>query len=195
MKSRTAALVVALALTLGAGPVAACQSAVPNANAPSDLRTADALAYYKLLREARAHEAARDFAKAAAQYQQLAEANPEDGENWLRLARSRYRLGEYRAAIEAYKKANELGFGFVQYNSYMIACAYARLGDKKNALVWLEKALDEQRFENRPLLRQARPSRVYARTRVSGNSRACHRTVRCRGMRGGATIWTTSCRK
>src|SRR5262249_19639871 len=112
----------------------------------------DAIAHYERLREARAHYAKKDFARAAAGYQKLAEANPEDGESWLRLARSRFALAEYRAAIAAYQRANALGFGFLQHNACNSARAYARLGEKEKALAWLETALKDHRFENRPSL-------------------------------------------
>jgi tetratricopeptide (TPR) repeat protein len=113
-----------------------------------------AIPYEQRLRTARASYEAKDYVQAAALYQELAQANPKDGETWLRLARSRYQLNDYRAAVEAFGRANEIGFGQLQQNDLAIARAYAKLGEKDNALTWLGKALNEQRFEFRPDLQE-----------------------------------------
>jgi tetratricopeptide (TPR) repeat protein len=88
-------------------------------------------AYYELLQEARRLYQQRDYAKAAEAYERLAEAYPFDGENWLRLGNSRYFLKQYQSAIESYKKARELGFGFQQRVAYIIAACHAQLGEKE----------------------------------------------------------------
>ena len=106
-------------------------------------------AYYELLQEARRLYQQRDYAKAAEAYKRLGEAYPFDGENWLRLGNSRYFLKQYQSAIESYKKARELGFGFQQRVAYIIAACHAQLGEKEQALEWLKKALYEHRYENR----------------------------------------------
>jgi len=127
---------------------AACQNKPPG----SDVPITDHLTYYQQYQEAQRFYEARDFARAVTLYERLTSINPRDGENWLRLADSRYYARQYLPAIEAYQKANELGFGFLQNNYYRIAACYALLEDKDNAILWLEKALDEQRFEHRPNL-------------------------------------------
>jgi tetratricopeptide (TPR) repeat protein len=114
---------------------------------------ADPLAYFALRGDAQTLYAKKDFAAAAPKYQQLAEANPDYGENWLRLARCRMQLKEYQPAIAAYGRANALGAGRLQQNYVDIARAHASLGEKGPALEWLRKALYEQRFEFRPSLR------------------------------------------
>ncbi len=111
-----------------------------------------AVAYHERQQAAQASYARKDFAQSAALYQKLAEANPEDGENWRQLARCRLNLKDYRAAIEAFRRASELGFGRLQRNDLDVARAYARLGEKEHALEWLGNALNEQRFEFRPTL-------------------------------------------
>jgi hypothetical protein len=141
-------LLISLALTFCFMQVVACQNKSSNSTIP----VSDSFIYFQQYQEAQRFYEARDFAKAIPLYERLTAKNPQDGENWLRLANSRYYAREYRAAIEAYQKANELGFGFLQNNYYSIAACYALLGDKDNATLWLEKALNEQRIENRSYL-------------------------------------------
>ncbi|MFL5340741.1 MAG: TPR end-of-group domain-containing protein [Gemmataceae bacterium] len=148
MKSRTTMLIGVLGLAAGS-----LHHSVPGSHAEGKpAATGDAVAYAERSQAARASYAAADFAKAAVAYQTLAESNPEDGENWLRLGRSRFQLKEYRPAIEALRRASDLGFGRLQQNQLDIARAYAQLGDKDSALDWLSKALHEQRYEFRPNL-------------------------------------------
>jgi hypothetical protein len=107
-----------------------------------------------LLQQAEASYQAKDYARAATLYEALTKTNPQNGETWLRLARSRYQIKEYPAAIEGYRRASEIGFGHLQDNDLQIARAYAQLGQKAHALQWLAKALNEDRFEFRPDLQK-----------------------------------------
>jgi tetratricopeptide (TPR) repeat protein len=113
-------------------------------------RTPTPIRYREQLQQARARYLAKDYAKAAALYGDLAQSNPKDGENWLRLGLCRDQLKDYRSAIEALGRANEIGFGQLQQNDLAIARAYAKLGQRDDALRWLAKSLNEQRFEFRP---------------------------------------------
>jgi tetratricopeptide (TPR) repeat protein len=114
----------------------------------------DSVVYQARLQQARESYTAKNYERSAALSQTLAENNPRDGENWLRLARCRHQLKEYRAAIEAFRRASELGFGRLQEIDVDIARAYAHLGEKDQALKWLGKALNEHRFEFRPDLQR-----------------------------------------
>src|SRR5690348_13820746 len=126
MKSRIVAWVVVLTIAPVGWQLVGGRSAIGGGESPSDPRTVAAVAYYEYRREAQAHFVAGDYVKAAALYQKLAEVNPEDGENWLRLARCRLELKDYRPAIEAFRRANALGFGYLQRNYLDVARAYAR---------------------------------------------------------------------
>lgn len=114
--------------------------------------------YYELSTEAELKMAAGDNKTAADLYAKLVNAYSLDGENWARLGRVRYRLGDYRGAIEALKRGIELGHGFqgnlysgfIQRSMYAVAAAYAQLGETDNALDWLEKSIKEHRYERRP---------------------------------------------
>lgn len=96
----------------------------------------------ELLREAEARTAAKDWKEAAAQWQRVVEANPVNALFWRQLANALYESKDYRKAIPAYEKALELRAGFPSDQAYNIACCYALLGDKENAIKWLEKSFE-----------------------------------------------------
>lgn len=80
-----------------------------------------------------------EWAKAAAAYEQITQADPKNGMAWMRLGYSRHMLGRFEPAIAAYEKVEgQRGAPTARYN---IACAYARLGRRDPALDALEKAL------------------------------------------------------
>lgn len=90
---------------------------------------------------AEAKTAAKEWKDAAALWEKITAANPVNGDFWARLGDARYNVKDYKGAIPAYEKAFELG-GDSPYNSaYNITASYALLGDKKQALKWLEKSL------------------------------------------------------
>ena len=66
---------------------------------------------------------------------------PRDGEEWFSRAYRMHNSDRYVEAIEAFKRAIDLGYrpATAMYN---IACGYSLLNDKENALVWLQKSLD-----------------------------------------------------
>ena len=83
----------------------------------------------------------RDWAKAAAAYEQVVRSNPEDGQHWHNYGFVLHSLKRYDEAIHAAAKAVELGYQPASA-LYNIACAHALLGHKDEALQWLEKALN-----------------------------------------------------
>ena len=106
------------------------------------------LAYHQLAQEANRLYHRRDFAAAAQAYARLAEAYPWDGETWYRLAYARYQQREYRAAAEAFRKADELGVpAYARALPEFAARAHARAGEPDSALAWLKKAFEEYHRE------------------------------------------------
>jgi tetratricopeptide (TPR) repeat protein len=96
----------------------------------------------EILREAESKTAAKDWKAAAVLWQRVTEANPVNARFWDQLANALYQSKDYRKSIAAYEKALELRNGFPSDAAYNIACCYALLGEKENALRWLEKSFD-----------------------------------------------------
>lgn len=109
--------------------------------------------YYELSQEGERLYQQQSYAKAAEVYEKLTKAYPWEGEKWQRFASSLYRLGKFREAIPAFLKAAELGLpDRSQHYAVDIARSYARAGDNDDALNWLEKALRQFRFNQKPSL-------------------------------------------
>jgi hypothetical protein len=103
--------------------------------------------FAETLSNARAASAARRWTDAAPLWQKVVESNPVNAEFALRLATALFQAKNYRAAIPAYERALALGADFPSSMAYNIACAYALLGEKEQALQWLEKSF-EMGFRN-----------------------------------------------
>jgi len=84
----------------------------------------------------------KNWSKAAMLWERLAEANPVNGHFWDYLASAYFENKMYAKAIPAYKKLIELGYSVPANRAYDIACCYSLLKDKKQSLLWLQKALD-----------------------------------------------------
>lgn len=123
--------------------ISAQQSAAPS---PKTVKTPHD--YVQLSRTARQYLQNKNFKQAAEAFELLTKENPADGNNWLMLATALYELKQYRETIDAYQKSSDLGFFDAALSAYQIAKCYAFLGDKENALNYLEKAL-QFRYRNR----------------------------------------------
>ncbi len=99
-------------------------------------------AFRDTLGRAQAKTLSREWAEAASSWEMIVQMNPVEGEFWNQLAEVRYQNKEYLKAAQAYEKALELGDGFPSDASYNIARCYAQLGDKDQAMRWLEKSFD-----------------------------------------------------
>lgn len=133
--SRVLAVVAFLPLTLAAAP-----PEKPPANGEThEARPAEAV---EILRQAEAAQKEKHWAQAAGLYQRFTEQNPCVGQAWTGLAQARYHLKDYRQAIPAFTRALELRAGYPWSSAYDIACCHALLGEKEEALRWLQKAMD-----------------------------------------------------
>ena len=108
--------------------------------------------YAATLTAAQAATAASNWAGAAPLWQKVVSGNPVNANYAVNLATALFRARNYREAIPAYQKALELGADFPSSMAYNIACAYALLGDKQQALEWLSKSFD-MGFRNLELAR------------------------------------------
>ncbi|MEP6635424.1 MAG: tetratricopeptide repeat protein [Acidobacteriota bacterium] len=114
------------------GSASRAQTANPN----------DEQTFPALLAQAEAKTVAKEWKEAAALWQRVVAINPVNARFWSQLANSLYEAKDYRGAIPAYEKSMELGSGFPASAAYNIACCYALLGEKEQALKWLDKAFD-----------------------------------------------------
>lgn len=118
---------------------AVCAGLWPQSIAAQD---SAAVSFPELLSRAEGKTAAKEWSEAAALWEKVVEQNPVDGRFWERLATARYSAKDYRNAIPAYERSMELRAGFPSNAAYNIACCYALLGEKEQALKWLERAFD-----------------------------------------------------
>jgi tetratricopeptide (TPR) repeat protein len=115
----------------------------------ADVSSPDAVGYLRVVAEAETRTAAAQWTAAAALWQQAAEQNPVRGSNWDQLAQARFASGDFRGALAAYARAEELGVWAGRLTqtlwpgeiAYRVACCQARLGDGDSAVAALGRAL------------------------------------------------------
>ncbi len=83
---------------------------------------------------------AKDYATASTLYAELAQENPRQGKFWFNLGNAEYNLENYRAALDPYARAAELGFN-VGTSHYNRACCLALLGETKAAIDAVDLAI------------------------------------------------------
>ncbi len=104
------------------------QSAPPAATPPSPAMVA-----------ARKLMVAKDWAAAAKAYEEIVKAEPANAPAWYQLGMARFSQEQFRPAIAAFEK--NIAIANNPSAMYNVACAYARLGEKEQALAWLNKAV------------------------------------------------------
>ena len=108
----------------------------------ADAQEPQTKAFRDTLSRAQAKTQSREWAEAASLWEIIVQMNPVEGEFWGQLAEAYYQNKEYRKAAQAYEKALDLGDGLPSNANYNIARCYAQLGDKDQAMKWLEKSFD-----------------------------------------------------
>ncbi len=102
------------------------------------------------LEQARALMMAQDYTEAAAAYEKIVTADPQNAAAWMQLGSLRHMQKDYPGALEAWERAEALGYALPQ-TRYNLACAAALSGNSDAAFKWLEKA-DDAGFGNTKLL-------------------------------------------
>jgi tetratricopeptide (TPR) repeat protein len=97
-------------------------------------------AFQELLNRAEASSRDRQWSDAAALWSKVVESNPVVASYWNQLGIARYNNKDHRGAIQAYQQAMDLGF-LPATMAYNMAECYGALGDKQQALRWLERSL------------------------------------------------------
>jgi tetratricopeptide (TPR) repeat protein len=124
--------VLLLALAAAAG----CSAQTPE--------TRSVRVFLATLQQARQASAAKQWSEAARLWDEVTQANPVNGDFWLRLAEARRGASDLRGAVAAYEKVRTLGVdGLRAEIPYEIARCQARLGKKAEAMKWLETAMAE----------------------------------------------------
>ena len=85
---------------------------------------------------------ARHWALAAELWQQVVLADDAQPNHWNAYAQALYNDNRYRDAIGAFEQAIRLGLDRPAPAAVCIARAYAHLGNRKQALRWVERAVD-----------------------------------------------------
>jgi serine/threonine protein kinase len=125
----------------------------------------------------------QDAGKAVALAKQAVELAPNEGNNWNTLGVAHYRAGDWKGAIEALAKSNEMLKGQqVSFNALFLAMAHWRLGNSvearkryDQAVAWMEK--------NKPQGEELRRFRAEAQSLLKIEEKAMPN----RAVREGAT--------
>jgi eukaryotic-like serine/threonine-protein kinase len=106
----------------------------------------------------------RNPAKAVELAKELVRQAPQDGNRWNTLGAAHYRAGEWKPAIDALEKSNELLDGNeLSYYAFFLAMAHWKLDRKEDARKWYDQAV--QRMEkNKPDDEELRRFRAEAAT-------------------------------
>lgn len=97
--------------------------------------------YLQALEEAESETRAEEWTDAIALWERVVKVNPVVGAYWQELGLTRYRLRKYEGAIAAFEKALDLRAGFPWEIAYRMACCYAQLGQRQQALAWVQRSL------------------------------------------------------
>lgn len=103
--------------------------------------------FHDTVRRAEALSEAQQWQAAAMAWQEIVENNPVNGDYWVQLGLARYENQDFEGSIQAWHKVHDLGGVRPFLSAYNIACCYALLGDKIQAMQWVERAFD-LRFNN-----------------------------------------------
>jgi serine/threonine protein kinase/Flp pilus assembly protein TadD len=84
----------------------------------------------------------RDPKRAVELARRAAELTPKEGNHWNTLGVAYYRAGDWKAAVEALRKSDELlKSNELSFNAFFLAMAHWQLGEKDEARKWYDRAV------------------------------------------------------
>lgn len=113
-----------------------------------------------LLEDAGRAAASRDWRRAVELYETVLRGHAVSGEHWLAFGEALYQDGRHREAIAAYERAMQLGAAEPWRPALDVARAYAHLGNRRQALRWIERSV-ALGLVDRELLRAEPEFRCY----------------------------------
>lgn len=94
-----------------------------------------------LLQGARRALASREWARAAELYESALAGQAASAEHWRSFGEALCGDGRQREGVAAYERALQLGVDAPHRTAFDVARAYAQLGNRKQALRWIERAI------------------------------------------------------
>ena len=94
------------------------------------------------LLQARKASDEKQFQASIGHYEKAIAINATQSGVWDEYAQACYNAKEYTKAIVAFKKAYELGSGFLGSNEYQIGACYCLMGQKELGMAWVKKSFD-----------------------------------------------------
>jgi tetratricopeptide (TPR) repeat protein len=122
-------------------------------------RAAATKEFVDVLRRAKLASAAGRWKDATRNWERVVAINPVNEEYWQQLAEGYYKSGGFAQAIQAFEKVLDLGgYCFPSEAAYSIARSFASLGNKEQAVKWLQDAFargyrDLDKARNDPLFK------------------------------------------
>lgn len=138
--------------------------------APGFAGADDPAAYETLLREIAQRQRSRDWPAAAELLAKAVQLNPTQARHWWELGLARAGAGQFRPAIEAFRRADELGNGFTWdpvffiargEAQFQIACCHAQLGEPDQAIAAAAQAVAVGLRRPRRLLSEGRLAALH----------------------------------
>lgn len=168
------------ALVIASAPPAGASSITPAHRCPRGVESpATDSQYTAMVRRARAASERGDWSSAAELWRDALLLDGRVAAHWLTMGNVLARAERHREAVAAYERAMQLDAGLAREGSWSVALSYARMGNHRQTVRWLEQALRagvpvarvrrEERFEpyrDDPRLRSA--TELPARLRGGG---------------------------
>ncbi|MEP6619567.1 MAG: tetratricopeptide repeat protein [bacterium] len=134
-----------------------------------------------VLRRAEEAQHNREWSRATDMWQRVLLGNDEQPEHWYAYGEALYNDARYRESIAAFQRAGQLGLDRPADVAMNVARGYASIGNRKQALRWVERALESggsrrgvireepafERYRNDPVFRELTAPSEVVRPKVA----------------------------